>query len=163
MSSGKCINPACDARKQCGNFKRLSSSPYSRIKEGISAKPPRNSEYTAIPCVVRFKSCSSILARHWLQGSGDHHDPSSRCRLRDDGLTKVSSRTLDPACLGYLAIHPPSIRMVSPVIRDAALEAQSSFPFLMGRAAPGAVFLDIRRLFAELEKLQEVTAATNSP
>jgi len=50
-------------------------------QEEISAKLPRNSEYIAIPFVVRFKSSSTLAT-----GNRDHHDPSPRCCLRDDGL-----------------------------------------------------------------------------
>src|SRR5271167_1643033 len=38
----------------------------------------------------------------------------------------VAPQMLSDAVLAYLAVHPPSMRIVSPVIRDAAREARNT-------------------------------------
>src|SRR5258708_23338237 len=87
VSSCKCIGLACDALKLCGSFKGPSSSRYSKIKEGISAKLPRDSAYTGIRYAVRFEIWRLISARHEQRGGVDHQDRTfQRRRCGDEQL-----------------------------------------------------------------------------
>jgi hypothetical protein len=72
-------------------FQKASSSQCSRIREGISAKLPRDSAYIGIRCVVRSKSWRLTSARHALW-EGDQRDQrfQSRC---DDGQRSNASQS----------------------------------------------------------------------
>src|SRR5437868_243295 len=84
------MKPACNVLKRCGSSKRPSSSPCSRIKEGISAEPPRNLAYTGIRYAERSESWKSTLVRHEQWGGLDHRDRSFPCRQCGDGQLKLS-------------------------------------------------------------------------
>ena len=61
------------------------------------------------------------------QGGCDQRDQGYKCaRARTATGNLVTPQMLSEAVLAYLAVHPPSMRMVSPVIRDAAREARNT-------------------------------------
>jgi hypothetical protein len=72
-------------RSQPEATQRPSSSRYSRIKEVISVKPPRNSACTGIRYGERSEIWILTSARHKHRGNGDHCDRSFQWRRRDDG------------------------------------------------------------------------------
>ena len=97
--SCKCIKPVWDALKRCGSFKRLSFSQCSRIKEGISAEPPRNSACTGTRYAVRSENWRLTSARHESQGGVDHRDRRSQRRRAATGdvVTSQLSESVAPA------------------------------------------------------------------
>ena len=128
MSSCKCIGPACDALKRCGSFKGPSSSRYSRIKEVISARLPRNSAYTGIPYAVRSETWRLTSALHEQWGGVDQRDQRFQCR--PCGVRPLSCSSTAATRTGVLfcpasahhrrerALPPHLIRsMIRPIIR----------------------------------------------
>ena len=86
--------PACDALKRCGSFKRLSSSRCSRIKEGISARLPRNSACTGILYGERSKIWILTLGRHEQPGGTTTAIGDSNAYRCGDRQLKLSAKSL---------------------------------------------------------------------
>jgi hypothetical protein len=106
VSSCKCIKPVCDGRKRCESFKRLSSSPSSRIKEGISAEQPRNLVCTGTRYAVRSENCKLILVPREQRVSVDHRN--RRYQFHSDNEPRSYRSAFNEGCCTSFSLpHPP--------------------------------------------------------